>query len=346
MSVAEATTHIAPPKPAAGHRGRIEVVELGTRFLLVSGWVTGPEGRAPSAAISLALPDGSSHTVGGFLRRRDLAERGIATEPCGFLVDIPRPEIPFEALTLALRAGVRELLTQPLSALAPRPFRPRGHLDHVAPDRIAGWAFDPAQWYGPAEEAALELVVDETARIPLSLNAARRDLPFSSLQRGGQLGFDFGLQDIARLMAALGLERDLLEGDHAYTLMSGDSGSARCRAAAAPAAAGWCTAAPVPPPRPCPPPRPSSPPPSPAATSTGTATARRRAAGSSAAGCAARRCRASRPAAPWRGSRTAPSRSRRRSAPIRARMSAASASATSPSCRARSTIPDCSRGWR
>ena len=139
MSGAEAATAAAPPKPAAGHRGRIEVVEL-DHFLLVSGWVTGPEGRAPSAAISLVLSDGKAHRVGGFLRRRDLAERGIATEPCGFLLDIPRPEGPVEGLSLALRAGVRELLVQPLSDLAPRPFRPRGHLDHVAPDRIAGWA--------------------------------------------------------------------------------------------------------------------------------------------------------------------------------------------------------------
>ncbi|TDH61333.1 glycosyltransferase [Dankookia rubra] len=221
MSDTAAPAILVPPKPAAGHRGRIEVVELGTRFLLVSGWVTGPEGRAPSAAISLALPDGRAHPVGGFLRRRDLAERGIASEPCGFLVDIPRPEGPVETLSMALRAGVRELLVQPLAALAPRPFRPRGHLDHVAPDRIAGWAFDPAQWHGPAEEAALELVVDGTARIPLSLNATRRDLPFATVQRGGQLGFDFGLHDIARLMAAAGLERDLLEGDHAYALLAG-----------------------------------------------------------------------------------------------------------------------------
>src|SRR6478752_7310344 len=122
MSAAEAATDIVAPKPAAGHRGRIEVVELGSRFLLVSGWVTGPEGRAPSAAISLALPDGTAYPVGGFLRRRDLAERGIVSEPCGFLLDIPRPVAPVEEQSLALRAGVRELLVQPLSGLAPRPF--------------------------------------------------------------------------------------------------------------------------------------------------------------------------------------------------------------------------------
>ncbi|MFC7476952.1 glycosyltransferase family 2 protein [Dankookia sp. GCM10030260] len=221
MSAAESAAHVAPPRPTAGHRGRIEVVEFGARFLLVSGWVTGPEGLAPSAAISLALPDGVAHPVGHFLRRRDLAERGIATEACGFLVDIPRPAGPVEELTISLRAGVRDLLVQPLSGLAPRSFRPRGHLDHVAPDRLAGWAFDPAQWHGPDDAATLELAVDGETRIPLRLNAGRHDLPFGASRPDRPLGFDYGLQEIARLMAAAGLDRDLLQGDHAYVLLAG-----------------------------------------------------------------------------------------------------------------------------
>lgn len=220
MSSAEA---LVLPVPAAdtAHRGRIEVVETGSRFLLVSGWAAAPDGRAPSVAISLGLPDGTLHPVGGFLRRRDLAERGIATEACGFLLDIPRPAGPVADLSLVLRAGQRDILVQRLRDMAPRPFRPRGHLDHVAPDRMAGWAFDPAQWHGPAEAAALELVVDGAARIPLSLNAARHDLPFTSAQPDRRLGFDFGLQEIARLMAEAGLDRDLLEGDHQYALLAG-----------------------------------------------------------------------------------------------------------------------------
>ncbi|MCB4821012.1 glycosyltransferase family 2 protein [Roseicella aerolata] len=221
MSAAGTAPLRATPARAAGHRGRIEAVELGSRFLLVSGWVSGPEGSTPSAAISLSLADGSTHPIGRFLRRRDLAERGIAAEPCGFLLDLPRPEDAEEPLSLTLRAGVRELLTQPLAELAPRPFRPRGHLDHVSPDRLAGWAFNPAQWHGPEEEGRLELVVDGEARIPLLPNGARPDLPFSAAAGGRPLGFELGLEEIARLMAAAGHERTLLEGQHAYELLAG-----------------------------------------------------------------------------------------------------------------------------
>ncbi|TCZ56588.1 glycosyltransferase family 2 protein [Roseicella aquatilis] len=221
MSAVETAPRGPSAARAEGHRGRIEVVEIGSRFLLVSGWVAGPEGTTPAAAVSIALPDGSAHQVPGFLRRRDLAERGIASEPCGFLLDIPRPEGPVDGLSLALRLGARELLTQPLSDLAPRPFRPRGHLDHVSPERLAGWAFDPAQWHGPEEEGRLELVVDGEHRIPVPLNTGRHDLPFSTAQSGRRLGFELGLQDIARLMATAGQPRALLEGDHAYELLAG-----------------------------------------------------------------------------------------------------------------------------
>ncbi|MDO9708298.1 glycosyltransferase family 2 protein [Paracraurococcus lichenis] len=206
---------------AEGHRGRIEAVEIGTRFLLVSGWVAGPQGGAPGVAIALDLPDGSTRPITRFLRRKDLAQRGIATEPCGFLLDLPRPEGDAEAIALTLRAGEAPLLSQRIAELAPRHFRPRGHLDHVSPERLAGWVFDPAQWHGPEEEALLELVVDGTERITLPLNATRPDLPFSGAAAGRRLGFELGLQEVARLVHAAGLERTLLEGEHEYALLAG-----------------------------------------------------------------------------------------------------------------------------
>lgn len=205
----------------ADHRGQIEAVEIGSRFLLVSGWVAGPDGSTPSAAITLSLPDGSAYPVTRFLRRRDLVERRIATKPCGFVLDLPRPEGEPRSLKLALRAGEQILLAQPLVELLPRSFRPRGHLDHVSTERLAGWAFDPAHWHGPEEDGRLELVVDGTQRIALPRNTNRPDLPYTAAAAGRPLGFELGLKDVARLMAAAGLPRDLLEGEHEYELLAG-----------------------------------------------------------------------------------------------------------------------------
>ena len=219
MNAAEAATAIATPKPAAGHRGRIEVVEFGTRFLLVSGWVTGP-GRPCARRRHLARPARWQHVSGrrlppparpGRTRHRQRAMRLPARHPAPDGADRG-------AEHRAPRRGAGAAGAAPVRT-SPRAPSGRAAISTMSrPTASAGWAFDPAQWHGPAEEAALELVVDGEARIPLSLNATRRDLPFATVQRGGQLGFDFGLQDIARLMAAAGLERDLLEGDHAYAL--------------------------------------------------------------------------------------------------------------------------------
>ncbi|MBK1658266.1 glycosyltransferase family 2 protein [Paracraurococcus ruber] len=220
MSAAEAEA-LSRAAHVPGHYGRIEAVEIGTRFLLVSGWVAGPEGSTPSEPIALGLPDGTRFAVTRFLRRRDLAERGIASKPCGFLLDIPRPDEDAAALALTLSAGARDLLTQPVADLLPRTFRPRGHLDHVAPERLAGWAFDPAQWHGPENEGLLELVVDGEVRIALPRNTARPDLPYTAAAAGRPLGFELGLRDVARLMAAAGQPRTLLEGEHAYELLAG-----------------------------------------------------------------------------------------------------------------------------
>ena len=53
--------------PPAGHRGRIEVVEFGTRFLLVSGWVTGRGPRAGRRHLASRCPMAARYPVGSFL---------------------------------------------------------------------------------------------------------------------------------------------------------------------------------------------------------------------------------------------------------------------------------------
>ncbi|GGC41985.1 hypothetical protein GCM10011504_20520 [Siccirubricoccus deserti] len=200
----------APPPPEAA----FERLEIGDRFLLLSGWVTAP------APHRLILGDAAEIPLNGTFPRPDPAS-DAAEETQGFVIDLPRPAGPLEAMTIGLRSLARGLITVPLGGLPSRAFQPRGHLDHVSPDRLAGWIFNPALWHGPADQAAIELLIDGQHRVPLSLNCQRPDLPVSAAQAGRLLGFELGLREVAELMAQAQVRRELLGGEHDYALLTG-----------------------------------------------------------------------------------------------------------------------------
>jgi hypothetical protein len=188
-AAAETAPRPAPAAPPPAEAG-FERLEIGERFLLLAGWVTAPPPHRLTLGDAAALP------LSGVFRRPDLASAAAAGEALGFVIDLPRPAEPLEAVTLGLHSGSRSLVTLPIGEMPSRAFQPRGHLDHVSPERLAGWVFNPAHWHGPAEQATIELLIDGEHRVPLTLNCQRPDLPVSAAQAGRLLGFELGLRDL------------------------------------------------------------------------------------------------------------------------------------------------------
>ncbi|WP_149537136.1 glycosyltransferase [Siccirubricoccus phaeus] len=208
------------PKPVAG----FERLELGEGFLLLAGWVAAPP------PYRLRLGDAPPLPLNGVFPRPDLAEEGEA-EPLGFVADLPLPPEGLQGLGLSLGNSQGLLLGARLEEVPRAAFQPRGHLDHVSPERLAGWVFNPALWHGDAEAAAVELLIDGEHRLRVPLNCQRPDLPFSAAQAGRLLGFEIGIAELASLMARARLRRDLLGGEHDYLLLTGPAmvGSIRRR---------------------------------------------------------------------------------------------------------------------
>ncbi|MCO6419944.1 hypothetical protein JYK14_27835, partial [Siccirubricoccus sp. KC 17139] len=214
-AVADAETR-SPAATARSLAAGIERVELGDGFLLLAGWAAAPP------PLRLSLGDGPSLPLNGLFPRPDLAEED-GPEPLGFATDLRLPPDGLEGLGLSLSNAQGLLLGARLEELPRVAFQPRGHLDHVSPERLAGWVFNPALWHGGAEAARVELVIDGEHRLRLPLNCQRPDLPFCAAQTGRMLGFEIGIAELASLMARARLRRDLLGGAHDYVLLTGDA---------------------------------------------------------------------------------------------------------------------------
>lgn len=165
---------------AVAVRGRIDAVQFGAEFIVVEGWVAGPNGGQLSEPVTLRI-GGVDHPVSGLFAK---------AEGAAFCVDLPveRRVLPGGAVELLVgsRTVERVSLTDPRC----RSFRPQGALEAVSAETITGWVFDPGLWLGKELEGGVELLVG-TFRLPVPLGVTRKDLPFSSAKASRPLGFQF-----------------------------------------------------------------------------------------------------------------------------------------------------------
>lgn len=174
----------AAPPATARLRGRVESIETGDGFVVVTGWATDPAGRPVDAGLTIEL-DGERHPVTGLFPRSDLKAEGVSAEACAFCIDLAHRGT---APRVRLLAAEEELWSSERHAASPRAFRPTASFDQVAGDGIAGWVYDPALWHGTQAARALALQVGDRV-LPVEVGGRRFDLPFSAAREGRLLGF-------------------------------------------------------------------------------------------------------------------------------------------------------------
>lgn len=206
--------------------GQILSLELGDGFAVASGWAAREGGHGPEGRIELLLTDGTRHEAERLVPHAGLAQRGICSEPCAFVLDFPCDR--------AVLAGPIELLVggQPVSSHRfelneLKPFQPLGQLEEAGTSRLKGWAYHPALWTAGTASPPVEFVVDDSIRFPIELNRTRADLSFSGGGARNPLGFELGDTDIVRLFSRARQTRRLLEGRRDYALVVGGNTVAR-----------------------------------------------------------------------------------------------------------------------
>jgi len=194
--------------------GRVEQVEVGDGFLVVTGWAADRDGRPIAGELVLEI-GADVHPVVGLFPRDDLAAGGLSAEACAFCLDVPH------AGDLAADAGVRLLVdgeaiwSSERDAVPHRPFVPVASLDEAGATLVSGWVFDPGLWHGRGDR--VHLAVGDV-RLGLSVDRRRFDLPFSAAREGRFLGFRVALA------AELGTDAlRALAGEAALALTAGDA---------------------------------------------------------------------------------------------------------------------------
>ncbi|MGN7161577.1 glycosyltransferase [Sphingomonas sp. SAFR-052] len=183
-----------PASPPATARciGRVESIETGDGFLVVTGWATDAGGQPVDTGLAIEIGT-EHHAVAGLFPRADLKAEGVSDGACAFCIDIAHAgTLP----RVRLLAGERELWSSMRHAANVRAFRPTASFDRVDGDTVSGWIFDPALWHGSGAAQALKLRIGDR-RYPVAVDARRTDLPFSAAREGRCLGFRVALDALA-----------------------------------------------------------------------------------------------------------------------------------------------------
>lgn len=161
---------------------RIEKVEFGDGFMVVTGWAVNLDG-----AVEIEV-DGARHPVTALFERRDLIKSGLSSAPCAFAQDVPVPPGTPQGVVVRLMAQGRVLFSTANESTYRGIFKPSGHIDTLTLERATGWFFDPSVWHGAEPASRAELVLGDY-RLPITADIRRQDLPFSSARSGRALGF-------------------------------------------------------------------------------------------------------------------------------------------------------------
>lgn len=177
------------PAPPAGTgdrplRADIDTIEIGHKFLVVSGSLSAEPGSLDGRQITIRVGDAEQRVTGFFE-----PSRSTPNDPrAAFRIDIPRPPGDLKERELALLVDGRQLLARPIAELGFASFVPVARIERADQANLSGWIFDPGLWHAP-EADALELVIGQH-RLPIELSVERLDLPFSAARTGRPIGFD------------------------------------------------------------------------------------------------------------------------------------------------------------
>ncbi len=172
--------------------GRVESIETGEGFVVITGWATDAAGQPVDTGLAIEI-DTERHPIAGLFPRGDLKAEGVSTEACAFCVDVAHVgKLP----RVRLLAGEQELWSSVRHATNTRTFHPVASFDQVSRETVSGWVYDPALWHGGHAAQMLQLRVGNR-RLPVTVDGRRTDLPFSAAREGRFLGFRVALDDAA-----------------------------------------------------------------------------------------------------------------------------------------------------
>ncbi|WP_156347327.1 MULTISPECIES: glycosyltransferase [unclassified Sphingomonas] len=172
--------------------GRVESIETGEGFIVVTGWATDAAGQPVDTGLTVEI-DAERYPVAGLFPRSDLKAEGVSGEACAFCVDVAHiGTLP----RVRLLAGEQELWSSTRHAANARTFRPMASFDQVGCETVSGWVYDPALWHGSRAAQTLKLRVGDRL-LPVTVDGCRTDLPFSAAREGRFLGFRVALDAAA-----------------------------------------------------------------------------------------------------------------------------------------------------
>lgn len=164
--------------------GRVESIETGEGFIVVTGWATDAAGQPVDTGLTIEI-DAERHPIAGLFPRSDLKAEGVSAEACAFCVDVAHVgTLP----RVRLLAGEQELWSSTRHAVGIHTFRPVASFDQVSREVVSGWVYDPALWHGSRAAQTLKLRVGDRL-LPVTVDGCRTDLPFSAAREGSFLGF-------------------------------------------------------------------------------------------------------------------------------------------------------------
>lgn len=169
--------------------GRVESIETGEGFIVITGWATDATGQPVDTSLTIEI-DSERHPVAGLFPRADLKAEGVSGEACAFCIDVAHiGKLP----RVRLMAGDQELWSSTRHAMNNRIFQPMASFDQISHDVVSGWIYDPALWHDSHAAPALKLRVGDR-QLSVAVDARRTDLPFSAAREGRFLGFRVALE--------------------------------------------------------------------------------------------------------------------------------------------------------
>lgn len=198
LSRAERPAQVLPlQRPSL--KAHLDRLEIGDGFIVLSGWVMTSENKRVAEPLSIIV-DGKAFSPIPIEYRADFETAGVAEGQAGFTIGLPvRVAKTLPRMMIAAASGAAAELNNPHVRV--ERFVPRGAIDSVEAEGVAGWVFDPALMLS-GDKATL--TIDGGEPRPLNLGFDRSDVPYSFLGLPKAYGFRLDASEAVKIAAHSG----------------------------------------------------------------------------------------------------------------------------------------------